>query len=532
MKKILALALVFITCLALVACAGIGGNSNSQVTPPTESPRVPIVRDGMVTVFGAKVGFDIVYPTGSDDAKAIADSISEIATGRNLSAPVIVDDSSKTEGQCELLVGDTNRALSREAKALVLSKPATLSRDAWALIYKNGQLAIYAINETAYESAIEELCRKYYSAGAIRVPIDAWIDGGSVTHDPYMSYDSFDNFYDGYLDPFGISEKDYKQMVVTRDLEGRYRISYTDEVGGTFSSVFIQKDWGMWAMGAMTYVTANGETHTMTYSSTDYEFVLQVGAKTQPSFRSGNHGDYPGDDDWEYYVDDTSKSNDKLLDMTFYDGKSGEKIELSVGETKTLDGLRIVMHHNVYEMNYTEENVLINTERSYLYNGYDVMLDTKLYAAQDVKFGNSYSCMLPVSKAYGNCAMLYTEDGSSVYMKTPLSDAVTKKTSGVRATLIDIWGENNPQYHLIVKLNTPEDQLKNPALGKNQGYVGLHCKVGSGRNKLYCSFNGGAEASEKKGTTLHFNSSWSFSLQEDFGTPTREPDFWVGAPKQ
>jgi pyruvate-ferredoxin/flavodoxin oxidoreductase len=38
---------------------------------------------------------------------------------------------------------------------------------------------------------------------------------------------------------------------------------------------------------------------------------------------------------------------------------------------------------------------------------------------QDVKLDNSFSCMLPVDKKYGNCAMFYEKDGNTVLMHTP-----------------------------------------------------------------------------------------------------------------
>ena len=201
-----------------------------------------------------------------------------------------------------------------------------------------------------------------------------------------------------------------------------------------------------------------------------------------------------------------------------------------IGDSITVDGLRIVVHHNIYEMNYKQEHILFNSERSYLYNGYDVMFDAQLYATQDVHFSTSnYSAMMPINKAYGNCAMFYCVDGTTVFMKTQMDNAVDERIMGANATVIDFWGENNPKYHMTVTLNNPEDQLRD-SLENGAGYTGLRDQGGAYANKLYCSFlsTGGTLA---WGEELHFNTTWSFSIQKDFRNPDREPDYWVGVPK-
>ena len=559
MKKISILLILSIICGMLASCDLLGGIFNSNTGTPSNTPtdapsNTPtdapsdtpsdtpddtqppelVLRGDSALIIGADTCFTLVYKNGEDSRSGrCATNIRTLAKNLGLKEPEKIADTDKNETKCEFLIGETNRALSALAKAEIEEKIEADPRGLyWVWLYSDGQLALYANNRDAYLEAVAELEAKFYKDGEITVKTDLK-EIGSVPgpHEAYMSYEVFDNFYDGYTDPFGMTDDDYKKMTITKETNARFRISYVDELGGKFSAAFVKKSWGVWAMGGMSYTTAKGVTHSMTSSSTDYEYVLRIGADTPISFRSGNHGNYPSDKNWEYYVDDTSKSNDMLLDMTFYDGKSGEKFELAVGESKELDGIRIVLHHNVYEKNYTQENVLVNAERSYLYNGYDIMLDTKLYMTQDVKFGNSYSCMLPVDKNYGNCAMFYKEDGSTVYMKTPLNNTVNDIVMGVYATTIDVWGENNPDYHIIIKLNTPKDQLKNAEAGINKGYVGLREMLGGGSNKIYCSFNGNYGASEKWGTELHFNNSWSFSLQEDFENPAGEPDFWVGVPK-
>jgi hypothetical protein len=183
-------------------------------------------------------------------------------------------------------------------------------------------------------------------------------------------------------------------------------------------------------------------------------------------------------------------------------------------------------------MNYKKENVLINSVREYLYNGYDIRFDARLYMVQDVNFSASYSAMLPISKKYGNSAMFHKPDGTTVYMKTPMSGTVNEYRMGVEAYVIDVWGENNPKYHMTLTLNNPEHQLMNSVVGQaTKGFTGLREMLGGSSNKVYCSFMTASNETLKWGEQLHFNTTWTFSIQNSFENPEREPDFWVGVPK-
>ena len=484
----------------------------------------PVVKDGLVYLFGSTEDFAIVY--GDETA---AGSFVDALKALGVNASKAVDAEDKDEALCEILIGDTDRALSAEAKSMI--QDSTLSRDAWAWVYRDGQLAIYADNAPAYDNAIAELLSRYCQDGVVAIPVDAALEGGSIVHDAYMSYAAYDNFYDGYVDPFGMGDDDYKTMTITRT-KTAYEISYKDELGGTFVTTLVERAWGIWAMGGMTYIDSTGKVHAMVIDNTDSEFVLRIGAETPATLRSGNHGNYPGDDDsWKpYEEDDTSKYNDKMLDMTMYDAKTGKMINLTrVGMSVTVSGLRIVMHHNIYEISYKQEHILSNVERSYLYNGYDVMLDTKLYMTQDVKLSNSFSCMLPVYKEYGNNFMFYEDDGGTVYMKTSSKGGSYNEISmGVVGSYIDIWGDDHTDLHLKVQLNNPEDQLRDSVEGStDKGYIGVRDMSGGGTNKVYCSLFS-AEGEMAHGESLHFNSTWSFSYEPDFVAPDREPDRTVG----
>ena len=525
--------MLFSTCI-LCACGG-GGDDTDEPTNKRE-----LLFDGEnYTIFGktANNNFDVIYAVGETSTMAeVAVGLCNKMADAGLPKPRFFADADKEESTLEFLIGDTNRALSAEAKAIVEANADPDTNDMhWVWLYKDGQLALYANSLEAYNTALLELDEKYFKDGAYKVEKDlrevGYIKG---PHEAYMEYEVPDNFFDGYEDPFGMKEKDYKEMTVKLVDESTYRISYVDKNGGTFSADLVRKAWGMWMMGAMRYTTKGGVVNTITTSSTDYEFVFTCKGESYYDWRSGNHGNYPGRElEKYYYEDDTSKQNDILLDMTLYDGKSGEKIELNtVGAIKKVNGLRVVVHHNIYEMNYKQEHVLFNSERSYLYNGYDVMFDAQLYATQDVHFSTAnYSAMLPIYKGFGNCAMFYCVDGSTVFMKTPMSNTQNDAVWGANATKIDFWGENNPKYHLTVTLNNPEDQLRDSVEGSTEkGYTGFREMLGGESNKLYCSFLSTGGTLEW-GEELHFNTTYSFSIQDDFVNPDREPDYWVGVAK-
>lgn len=487
---------------------------------------------------GSETKYRIVYDADSQEASDAADAILAMLAEKGLPALAKCTDSEPAKTR-EIVIGSTSREGNATMSALIADDLAQYAEDGavWAYGFINGKLYIMANSDYAYGKVIDMMKKDYLTDSKLAVSSEIMSSKAMSKdeiffesliiddpHDAYMSYDVYDNFYEGYTDPFSdIASGDYKAMTVTLLNATTYRIKYADERGGIFSADFVQKRWGVWMMGSMQYTEKNGTLHTMTSSGTDYEFVLRCGNEDSITFRGGNHADYTIKEGWD--ASDSTQSNDRLLDMTLYDAKTGDAITFKVGETKTVNGLRIVMHNNIYEQDYAQENVLINVEKSYLYNGYDILFDATLYLAQRVKFNTSYSCMLPISKQYGNCAMFYLDDGSTVYMKTPLSNTKDETRLGVDASRIDLWGEKNPKYHITIDLYNTEHQLMSSDAKK--GYTGFREMLAGGSNKIYCSmFSTPGEL--QRGTELNFKTRWSFSVQEDFVNPEGEPDYWVG----
>ena len=320
-------------------------------------------------------------------------------------------------------------------------------------------------------------------------------------------------------------------ITLTRIDDATLRIAIGDSDGGLFTRDFVKKSWGMWMMGAMKYTAKDGTEHCISTSSTDYELAFRVGGKTPVGIRGGNHGDYPGDKSWRYFEDDSSRYNDRMTDMALYDGEEGERLELpEVGKSLCVSELFIVIRHSVYEMSYRPENILIDVEKRYLYRGCEIHLNSTLRMAQRVNFARSFSCMLPIAKAYGNNMMLYNMDGTTTYAKTPIAPSgIDVIKWNFKATRVELWGDDNPEYHTTVEILNPSDQF----IGADdcRSYVGLRDMRGGSSNKVYFAF-GSSGITMERGEILHFVSKWSFAKIEGFQNPTAEPDVPVSVPLQ
>lgn len=330
--------------------------------------------------------------------------------------------------------------------------------------------------------------------------------------DAYMSYEIPDNYKDLYENPFALDA--YEEMEITAS-NNTYAITYHYGDGSTYRTHLVKKRWGMWMLGAMEYTHANGTKVRMSESSTDYEWVLSCGkVGGNITFRGGNHGDYTYSD-WN--AEDTTKTNDHFIDMTFYDAETGDKVEVANGETVKVKGLLVVLHNNIYEDAYQQENVLINVEKLYLFNGESVSVQSKLYMTNTVSFGNAYTCMFPVAKKYGNCILFHNDDGTTKLVKTPVngtSNYGNNFSNYNKSSKVTLFGEQNPAYHMTVEIHNPEDQFY-----KSSHFTRLW-DMNPTQNKLYFSaFKPGSTISVKKGTEFVYSSSWTFSYNPDFTVP-------------
>ena len=134
-KKLLLFTLICTTLLTIVSCAALFGNAASEfdpkscviITPASESGNNEL-KSAAVTVETAFYSNHGVKPSTKNDSSASEDGVSEI------------------------LIGKTDRPLSAEALALL---PESVGDDihAFAILVKDGDMAIVATNDTAYKIA-------------------------------------------------------------------------------------------------------------------------------------------------------------------------------------------------------------------------------------------------------------------------------------------------------------------------------------------------------------------------------------------
>lgn len=489
----------------------------------------------VTTVFsGSQYDYAITYDEDSTAAKTAAESLAIRAEAITGGKPQVYGNTMSRASR-EFVIGNVGNAISSELYAMVKALASADAENEYFAIKSDGvNVYIVASCDDAYTSALRYIVTSYKADGKVKINDNTDIAVGvssedlfvsslvdDTPHDTYMSYEIADNFFDAYEDPFGVTDEDLLKMTLVRSEEGVYDILYADERGGTYRVSIVHKFWGMWMLGRMEYITAAGVTHTLATAATEYEFVLRcssVGGNYN-EIRSGNHGAFAMDES-AWNAEDTTLTNDRFLDMAFYDGKNGDKIELAVGESVTLDGIRMVMHHNVYEDEYCEENVLINVERSYLFNGFEVLQDAKLYAAQDIDFGTTYSACMPIHKNYSDRAKYYHDDGTYSYYMTPNAKdkGVNDYERGIDSSKVDLWGSVNPDYHMIVTLLNPDEML---VLAHNAaGGAVYRNMLGGVQNKVYFTcFSTGGPYTCVWGTELNFKTSWCFTIDEDFVAP-------------
>lgn len=339
----------------------------------------------------------------------------------------------------------------------------------------------------------------------------------------YMEYEIPDNFNDLYTDAFEVTDlKPMRLAFLESGSSSIYSFYYDYPEGGTYMTQLVRKRWGMYMLGAIEHTNDAGKKVQIISASTDFEWVLRCGRTSgSVTFRGGNHGDYTLS---SWSADDTTNTNDHLIDITFYDAATGEKLEPKSGETLTANGIRVVVHNNIYEGEYKQENVLINVEKIYLFNGEDVFLQSKLYMTQNTYFSMSYTCMMPIMKRYGNWTKFYNDDGTEKLVQTPLtgtSNYGNNFSNGNKASKVEMWGDQEPAYHMTMQIYNTEDQFY-----RSQDYVKLW-DMNPSSNKLYFSSFGNSPQVVKKNTEWNFLSSWSFSYQPDFVSP-KEPDEKLG----
>ncbi len=213
---------------------------------------------------------------------------------------------------------------------------------------------------------------------------------------------------------------------------------------------FAKNDWGTWNIKgwyiinepyASVEIPSKNEV-LLAGENTDWEYVFRIINPNNSSwyFSGGNH------------------SNEDLISISFYGYNNGVKAELSEGEVKEIEILKV--NENT-SLNVDELNIkrYATVERNYIFGTNSIKLATKFSFVKDVFLGTSYVTMFPISKQYGQYIKFDTSDK---VFKTP-SFGVTETKEGyenyigkVDATSALMWGDKNCEYKYKVWIKNKE----------------------------------------------------------------------------
>ena len=162
LRSLVIFALVLTFCFGLSAC-----KKNDPTTPSGDPTTEHIVKDGVsdyVIIFSQNTN------KGGSYAYAINAELGVLPGNKTL--PFKSD--AETEGAKEILLGDTNRQLSKDLKADLEANTAADSI-VWGFAYRDGKFAFYFNCQEAFDRGIKEFKSKFIKDDAFTVSTDTWV---------------------------------------------------------------------------------------------------------------------------------------------------------------------------------------------------------------------------------------------------------------------------------------------------------------------------------------------------------------------
>ncbi|MBE6683632.1 MAG: hypothetical protein E7595_05715 [Ruminococcaceae bacterium] len=336
----------------------------------------------------------------------------------------------------------------------------------------------------------------------------------------YWGFDDYEVFENPETD-----ELTSYPTTVKRTEDAKY--SFVSELdSGTMTITFKEMAWGTYNLWEWSLKDKSGTNHVFLTGGTDLEYVYRTSknAGGPMYFTGGNHG------------------NEALVSLEFYNGETGEKIELAKGESINVNVLHIIEKTNLLyfpdvnpadsigdyinkNQTYTESDIFANVTRKYTITGPQVRLNVDYKYVMDVYHGVSYTCMFPIAKKYGLYADMIDKDGNLV--KTVVTADVGKAdysgpmNSGNKATRAILYGKNFSQYQFDVHINTYEDSLES----QKNSFLTAFWDMNTTQNKLYFSkCDNSTLVKYPKGKEVHTECVWRFLYDADGRTPTEAPD--------
>lgn len=289
-------------------------------------------------------------------------------------------------------------------------------------------------------------------------------------------------------------------MTLKRTADGTYMVS-CEVYGGTLTLNLGRTGWGTFNLGRWQLTDKDG-VQTFVTGGTDWEYVYRVAPSASAGvvWSGGNH------------------ANEKMRSLKFYNGKTGAEINLSVGQSASIDNLKIVEETTLYwdpagddgKYNYAETYQYCNAVRTYTIVGPQIRLAVDYTYLKDAYYDLSYTCMFPIEKKYGlYCAFL---DGKEKLLsvietlKTGKADYSGAMYKGNAAERCIMWGyDGREKYKFDVRVLTPATSCDN---FKNADKT-FFWDMNTSTNKLYFS-KWGSKDKVAAGSQIHTECQWTF----------------------
>ncbi len=316
--------------------------------------------------------------------------------------------------------------------------------------------------------------------------------------------------------------------VVKKVSDSKYSISSETDFG-TVTVTLEERPWGCFNLWTWSLKDKSGKTHTFAPGSTDFEYVHRpITPNGSVVWSGGNHG------------------NEAFISLELYNAENGEKIDLAVGQSASVNSLHIIEKtkllwfpdanndsigdYNNKSMSYTDTDVYAEMARKYTFTGPQIKLNVDYKYVKDVKMNRSYTCMMPIDKRYGLWCEMYNEKGEMLKrietLKVGAADYSGASNSGNKACRALVYGYADPRYQLDVRVNTIQDSVDN----YNGDYKTAFWDMNTNTNKLYFTrFSNSSKRDIKAGDEHHTEAVWLLKYVPDAKAPEitepEKPDY-------
>lgn len=299
----------------------------------------------------------------------------------------------------------------------------------------------------------------------------------------------------GTYDMYSIFDREAPQyesdMTFTMKSDSLYQMDCTYQ-GSPLKLTFDKKSWGTWNIGTFYYNNL-----ALAGGGTDWEYVYRASSTNAGwVWSGGNHG------------------NETLMSLDIFDSSNGTLKELSVGDSFTAKGVKIVEKTHLHWG--SADNYYAEVTRTYYLSGNKITLDVDYHFVKDCYMFKSYTCMFPIFKTYGRNSRAYHIDGTTHENRTTDGTVYAEYgdhyDQGYSAQRVTFWGDSHSDWKFDVEIETPFDSTDNFS---NSSKVMLW-DMNRSADKLYFSkYDATVGTLVEAGFNVGTSSSWTFHIDAE-----------------